>query len=318
MSSIAENPDSELSQPKTGWKLFCRLASGEITPGRAWRNPAYRRKFILRSLMKPFATAQLLNDLARQPQLPAMLNVQPGLPCRLHRPWLSVNCSQQQILDALNFHYQAMSEQLTPLALNGYLSRAGTLLATISGKDDRQFRIVLRAEPNLDKEGEATLSFVTEEDIVLAELTFTLCQLEGKRVMWIGGLQGAKANVSHQLIQDATKACHGLFPKRLLVEAAMSMGQSFSVERLQAVSNTTHIYRSIRYRKKKQGLLHADYDSFWQSLGAHPLASGDFQLPLVMPRKPMEEIASKKRAEYRRRYALLDSLQQQSVARCRP
>ena len=49
MSSIAENPDSELSQPKTGWKLFCRLASGEITPGRACRNPAYRRKFILRS-----------------------------------------------------------------------------------------------------------------------------------------------------------------------------------------------------------------------------------------------------------------------------
>ncbi len=34
-------------------------------------------------------------------------------------------------------------------------------------------------------------------------------------------------------------------------------------------------------------------------------------LPLVMPRKPVEEIASKKRAEYRRRYALLDSLIQQ-------
>ena len=33
-------------------------------------------------------------------------------------------------------------------------------------------------------------------------------------------------------------------------------------------------------------------------------------LPLAMPRKPMEEIASKKRAEYRRRYALLDSLTQ--------
>jgi uncharacterized protein VirK/YbjX len=27
-----------------------------------------------------------------------------------------------------------------------------------------------------------------------------------------------------------------------------------------------------------------------------------------MPRKPMEEIASKKRSEYRRRYELLDSL----------
>lgn len=30
-----------------------------------------------------------------------------------------------------------------------------------------------------------------------------------------------------------------------------------------------------------------------------------------MPRKPMEEIASKKRAEYRRRFALLDSLIEQ-------
>ena len=37
-------------------------------------------------------------------------------------------------------------------------------------------------------------------------------------------------------------------------------------------------------------------------------SEGNFRLPLAMPRKPMEEIASKKRAEYRRRFTLLDSL----------
>jgi len=36
-----------------------------------------------------------------------------------------------------------------------------------------------------------------------------------------------------------------------------------------------------------------------------------FTLPLSMARKDLEEIASKKRAEYRRRYALLDTLAQQ-------
>ncbi len=67
----------------------------------------------------------------------------------------------------------------------------------------------------------------------------------------------------------------------------------------------------------------ADYDSFWLSIGGEKQDNGNFMLPLVMPRKPMEEIASKKNApniaaatrcwiaEYRRRYALLDSLIQQ-------
>jgi hypothetical protein len=36
---------------------------------------------------------------------------------------------------------------------------------------------------------------------VLAEMTFTLCQFEGKSTLFIGGLQGAKAHVPHELIQ---------------------------------------------------------------------------------------------------------------------
>ena len=55
----------------------------------------------------------------------------------------------------------------------------------------------------------------------------------------------------------------------------------------------------------------ADYDSFWLSIGGEKQDNGNFMLPLVMPRKTIEEIASKKRSEYRRRYALLDSLIQQ-------
>ena len=38
--------------------------------------------------------------------------------------------------------------------------------------------------------------------------------------------------------------------------------------------------------------------------------SGYFLLPERIARKPIEEIVSKKRAEYRRRYQLLDELEQ--------
>lgn len=311
MSSIAESSYPHQPQPKSGWQLFQRLASGTLTPGLAWRNPAYRRKFMLRSLMTPFSTARLLSNLAQQPQLLQLLQVQPGLPCRLHRPWLSVAINRQQTLQALSWHYQTMQRQLPAALMNGYLSREGVTLLTLTGKDDQQFTLRLCADAFLDKEGEATLAFCDAEQTVLAEITFTLCQINGTASLFIGGMQGAKAFVPHEAIQSATKACHGLFPKRLLVEAAMTLGSALAVEQIVAVSNSTHIYRSWRYRKKKEGKLLADYDGFWLSLGGERTDEGNFRLPLVMPRKPMEEIASKKRAEYRRRFALLDSLIEQ-------
>ncbi|HEC5297603.1 TPA: DUF535 domain-containing protein [Enterobacter asburiae] len=311
MSSIVDTSLSNLPQPKSGWQLFKNLAFGEIAPGLAWEKPAYRRKFMLRSLATPLSTARLLSDLAKHPYLMQMLQVQPGLPCRLHRPWLTVNMDRQRVLEALSWHYQMMYRQLPATLTKGYLSKQGVTLLTLTGKDEQQFTVRLCADAFMDKEGEATLVFCDSQNTALAEMTFTLCQFEGKSTLFIGGLQGAKAHVPHELIQGATKACHGLFPKRLLVEAAMTLGAAFPVEQIVAVSNDTHIYRSWRYRKKKEGKLLADYDSFWLSIGGEKQDNGNFMLPLVMPRKPMEEIASKKRSEYRRRYALLDSLIQQ-------
>ncbi|MGF6100479.1 VirK/YbjX family protein [Enterobacter sp. A4] len=313
MSSIVDTPFSNLPQPTSGWQLFKNLALGKIAPGLAWQKTAYRRKFMLRSLTTPLSTARLLSELAKHPRLMQMLQVQPGLPCRLHRPWLTVNMDRQRALESLSWHYQTISRQLPPTLINGYLSKQGVVLLTLTGKDEQQFTIRLCADAFMDKEGEATLVFCDSQNTVLAEMTFTLCQFEGKSTLFIGGLQGAKAHVPHELIQGATKACHGLFPKRLLVEAAMTLGTAFPVEQIVAVSNATHIYRSWRYRKKKEGKLLADYDSFWISIGGEKQDNGNFMLPLAMPRKPMEEIASKKRSEYRRRYELLDSLIQQVI-----
>lgn len=311
MSSIVDTSLSNLPQPKSGWQLFKNLAFGEIAPGLAWEKTAYRRKFMLRSLATPLSTARLLSELAKHPHLMQMLQVQPGLPCRLHRPWLTVNMDRQHVLESLSWHYHMMCRQLPATLTHGYLSKQGVTLLTLTGKDEQQFTVRLCADAFMDKEGEATLVFCDSQNTALAEMTFTLCQFEGKSTLLIGGLQGAKAHVPHERIQGATKACHGLFPKRLLVEAAMTLGAAFPVEQIVAVSNDTHIYRSWRYRKKKEGKLLADYDSFWISIGGEKQDNGNFMLPLVMPRKPMEEIASKKRSEYRRRYELLDSLIQQ-------
>lgn len=314
MSLIADHSYTKHSAPTSGKALFQQLRSGRLMPGLAWKKRSYRRKFMLRSLLTPLGTAKLLSRLAAQPQLQEILRVQPGLPCRLHRPWLSMNMPRQKVADALIHHYQTMAKNLPTSTMQGYLSLAGTSLATLHGRDETSFSVRLLADAFLDKEGEATLAFCDADNTILAELTFTLCSYAGKKTLYIGGMQGAKSHVPHEKIQLATKACHGLFPKRLLVEAAMVLGQVMNVEVIRAVSNETHVYRSLRYRKKKQDKLHADYNAFWASLGATVADDNDYLLPLVMPRKPMEEIASKKRSEYRRRYELLDSLLSQTAS----
>ena len=309
MSTLAEFTAE--ARPRNAWQLFQQLSRGRWTPGRAWENPRYRRKFMARSLATPFRTWQLLSALARQPQLESLLHAQPGLPCRLHRPWLTPAFSRRDALQAITFHYASLSSLLTPTRFAACMSRQSALLATLSGKNGELYSIYLGAVADLDKEGEATLLFRNEQNVTLAELTFTLCLYKGKKTIFIGGLQGAKAWVEHDLIQQATKACHGLFPKRLLLESVCQLAQKWDIEQCLAVGNSTHVYRSWRYEKKKKEKLHADYDSFWLSLGAQQENSGFFRLPGAIPRKPMEEIASKKRAEYRRRYELLDSLEAQ-------
>lgn len=294
--------------PKNSWGLFLSLARGKWQPGHSWQKPAYRHKFILRSLAMPFSTARLMKNLVQQPMLPAILAAQPGLPCRLHRPYLALNIPRTETLSAIAYHYQSFTGCFTEAMLDACFTEQGYCLAGLSGKNGEAYYIDLSAFDMQGKEGEVALNFCDSERVVLAKLTFTLCQHQQKKTLFIGGLQGAKPWVPHEAIQTATKACHGLFPKRLLLEAVCTLAGCLGAEQILAVGNNTHIYRSWRYEKKKKQVMHADYDSFWLSMNGTPREDGLYLLPSAIERKSLDDIASKKRAEYRRRYALIDAL----------
>lgn len=69
-----------------------------------------------------------------------------------------------------------------------------------------------------------------------------------------------------------------------------------------------HVFRALRYRLSKGRHFHASYDEFWASIEGKPLDKYRWEMPLQQERKTLESIASKKRAEYRRRFALLDDM----------
>lgn len=297
------------ARPLNGLQLMTALANGDKAPSKAWKKTSFRLKFIARSLFCWRTTSGLLSTLASNPLLNEILNAQPNLPCKLHRPYLAANMSKIECLFALRDHYDLSLQRMPRKMLLSHLNKP-FVLASATGKSGTAVSLELAAIDNLNKEGETTLLLRNASGIMLAEITFALMHYQQQPTLFIGGLQGANHQVPHAEIQLTTKECHGLFPKRLVLEGLCTLARHLGIQQIVAVGNATHIYQNWRYRSKKKDKLHADYDQFWTSMGGKMLESGYFLLPEHIARKPIDEVVSKKRAEYRRRYQLLDELEQ--------
>ena len=309
MSQLSEN-SFESSRHPSALGLFFSLFSGQWRPGEFWNKRSFRRKFMLRSLLMPRLSREWMNELSQWSHLDTLLTRQPRLPVRLHRPYLAVNFSRHQVLDALRYHYTLLSEAMSSEELTTYLNTQALTLAQIEGKNGDTFTLELTMQINLDKEGDSTILMRNADGDVLAEMTFTLLDYQNQRTLFIGGLQGGKRDLPHEAIQNATKSCHGLFPKRLVMEAVCRFAERLHVDQILAVSNDVHIFRGERYQDKNKKIL-SDYDTFWEAVGGERGNEGYFYIPVAIARKDIAEIASKKRAEYRRRYELMDAIQSQ-------
>lgn len=289
--------------------LLCNLVTGKITSHSLWAERKFRIKFALRTVVFPFSTLRYISQLSRLTIFNQIMELQGLLPAKIHRNYLCTHFSVAQRAKAILDHYQLIENLNNGRLRQLLLAPTAQTLATFSGKNGEAF-IINCCPGNFDREGEITL-IVNYQSVNVALLSFSIIEQQGRRVLFIGGLQGARKNISAETIRDATKAAFGVFPKRLLVEVMFMLAAQCGVEVIRAVGDTTHVFRSRRYQHRKSDKLFASYDEFWLSLGGEAQADGLFTLPMQIERKALEEIASKKRAEYRRRYALMDSVNHQ-------
>lgn len=291
--------------------LMLAMAAGRFSPRDGLNQTKHRCKFLFRSLLTLPLTLRLLNAFIADPELLAFLRRNPRLGAKLHRPYLTKNLGCRGKLAVLRAHYRLECQRFPAGCLHKLLRDEALELASGTGRNGRPYRLVLAHSHGYEKEGELSLQLRNAVDAVLVTLTFSLSDGRDGPMLIIGGLQGPRrCDGDAGTIRDATKALNGLFPKRVVVEALVCLARELGIAQVVAVGRACHVYRSWRYRRH----FSADYDLFWESLGATRQPDGLFRLPLPLPRRPLEEIASKKRAEYQRRYLLLDALNDQMVA----
>lgn len=144
-------------------------------------------------------------------------------------------------------------------------------------------------------------------------VSFCLSDSAGVRTAYVGGIQGHRSDDALDQNRALTKAAHGMRPRDLVFDLFRMLLPGLGVTQVKCVTD------SCRYQMTRRASIsiapndkvQLDYDETWGSRGGVPGTDGFFVVPLIAIQRDASEIPTKKRSMYRKRYALLDELQDQ-------
>ena len=226
----------------------------------------------------------------------------------VHWPYISSHWSAEDRLEVMASHYEVISKNCPQLLLFG---RSERLVLSDLSEFSPDCTLVLDRPIWFMREGELVLNLF-QGDLRIASLAFTVCRTDTGLIMFIGAVQGIHKGVDSDLsltiYRDLTKDFEGLRPRSFLIEVMKYIATNIGVEKIYAVGDGYRHHRHPYFGAEKSQELAANYDVIWLEHGATPSEREDFfEMPMSPSRKPLDTIAAKKRAMYRRRYELLDS-----------
>jgi uncharacterized protein VirK/YbjX len=236
------------------------------------------------------------------PALREMLGHRPSLVLAVGRPYINDRWPVPRRLDAIWEHYSLLRG---PLGFLRFDPGAQLLLASVE-------TAVMPLQLVLDKpswfacEGELAVHLYSGKRR-LYSLAFSLGGDEGEPVAYIGALQGLGDRSALEIYRSLTHGTYGLRPRDLLLAVFRMLCSELGVVCIRAVSDEYSACRS-RYFDKK---IPASYDSAWIDHDGAPDGGGFYEIAPRVSRRPQAAIPSRKRAQYRRRYQMFDSLEQQ-------
>lgn len=124
--------------------------------------------------------------------------------------------------------------------------------------------------------------------------------------LWIGAMQGPNRDEAKDIIKRMTKACHGYRTKNMILYIIQAVARNLDLKKIYAVTNEGY-YANNHARVDRK--LKTNFSDFWSEAGGNPTDDSRFyELPLTEARKTMDEVPTRKRAVYRRRFAMLDEI----------
>jgi len=223
------------------------------------------------------------------------------------RPYLSMRWNRERRMRVIRDTHRLLlgSSRVTREAV---LRPEGRSLVHLSSASEEGLELHLGTDPGMRKEGELLISL--RELGSIRRLSSLALSFEATDAGWrayIGAVQGAADTLAAQ--RRVTRLLHGLRPVALVLFAAQELVSALGVIELLAVGRDIHIHRSKHplYLERWHGM-HFDYERLWREAGGRRAADGWYRLPVRAPRRERAQLPARKRAQYARRYRLLDEL----------
>lgn len=172
--------------------------------------------------------------------------------------------------------------------------------------DGERLAIMLYFEAGQRKEGLLSV-MMRLGDHPLYQIIFWIARDEaGGMAMYIGAMQGPNMDDAKEIVKRVTKLCHAYRTKNLILYAARAVARALGLTEIYAVTNEGY-YANNHVRTDRK--LMTDFSKFWAEAGGAPTEDVRFfALPLTEERKTMEEVPTRKRAVYKKRFTMLDEV----------
>lgn len=280
------------------WRRSAEIAGG-WSPGAVVR----RARFLYLGWKHQDLVDRFLSN-RRNPGLGRLVNERPDILNVLVAPYQSTNWDVRTRLCKLHAHYEAMDELGW---LFDPLTEREIELCRIPAIHP-QLRVVLDDAIWFADEGPLVFNLFLHDTRIFS-LAFALRFEQDVLIAHVGAVQGRNALELpdvRDIYRGLTHAAFGMRPRDLLIETFQMACHHLGVERIFLVSSDHQQRRDALFDKARHAV-HADYDAIWLERGASRLDKSTFELPLHARRRNAVDIPSRKRRQYERRYAMLDS-----------
>lgn len=160
--------------------------------------------------------------------------------------------------------------------------------------------------PGQRKEGILSIVLRLDEYYLYQMMIWIAPNKDGEWSLWIGAMQGPNMANAKDVIRKVTRRCHSYRTKNFILHVTQEVAKALGMKHIYAVTNYGY-YANTHMRMEKK--LKTSFSDFWEESGGHPCEDKRFyELPMTEARKTMEEIPTRKRNYYRKRYALLDEV----------
>ena len=292
---------------------------------RSWRETRRVVLHTVRSMGRRQKMNRLENYFANYKPDPDLLHRQIGLYELMTRIFFYKDSTAMERLEAIINHFDYIQNIFTDEVIRSMYSIDKDNFLDDVSRIKRGFVVWQSEELNMKaqlyygagqrKEGLLTLLLTLEnQGVYHANFRFGK-GFNGEPAMWIGTIQGYKDGLDNA--KTVTKKMFGYRPKNFIMFLLRHIAALCKVESIYAVSDegfyaNTHLVRGHRAKV-------AELDPLWEESGG-VVCSDDrfFNIPLDEYRKPIEEIKSQKRSQYRKRYELLDQYEQEIQDHLKP